>query len=254
MKRRVEPEHIDAETTPTPRLEYLLGCVRATNRRLGGVDCLLDHLKAWSVRWPKGRMITLLDIGTGSADLPLAAVQWAKASGHRLKVVGIDANARVLEVASRLCADEPDVELIQCDAMDLIDQSRSPFLAQSFDYVHAGMFIHHLEDAAVPRMLAAMNRLARAGLIWNDLIRSRRGYAISWLVTLGQAIRHDCLASLRAGFRDHEVLAFAREAGLDYTTHRERYMYQRFTLSGERPGAWDASRERVEMLQPVAVS
>ncbi len=254
MKRRVEPEHIDADTTPTPRLEYLLRCVRTTNRRLGGVDCLLDHLKAWSVRWPKGRRITLLDIGTGSADLPLAAVQWARAAGHNLKVVGIDANVRVLELASRLCADEPDVELMQCDAMDLIDESRSPFHAQSFDYVHAGMFIHHLDDATVPRMLVAMNRIARAGVIWNDLIRSRRGYAISWLVTLGQAIHHDCLASLRAGFRDHEVLTLARQAGLDYTTHRERYLYQRFTLSGERPGAWYVSRDQALPLQAAAMS
>lgn len=239
MKRRITPEHIDDPDISMSKLEYLLGCVRLTNRKLGGVDSLLSNLAAWSPRWPRGREITLLDIGTGSGDLPLAAARWARESGHRLRVVGVDANLRVLEVARRLCEDEPGVELLHCDAMTLLEESSSPFAAGSFDYVHAGMFIHHLDDSVVPRMLSAMNRIARAGIVWNDLIRSRRGYAVAWLATIGLSIRHDCLASLHAGFRDREVLALAKQAGLTYTTHRERYFYQRFTLAGERAGAWD---------------
>ncbi len=243
MKRRIRPEQIDDPDISVSKLEYLLRCVRLTNRRLGGTDSLLSSLAAWSPRWPKGREVTLLDIGTGSGDLPLAAARWARESGHSFRVVGIDANSRVLEVARRLCADEPGVELRHCDAMTLLDEATSPFAPGSFDYVHAGMFVHHLEDPMVPRMLLAMNRIARAGIVWNDLIRSRRGYAVAWLATIGLSIRHDCLASLHAGFREHEVLDLAQQAGLTYTTHRERYFCQRFTLAGERAEAWDRAQD-----------
>jgi hypothetical protein len=155
-----------------------------------------------------------------------------------MHITGIDANSRVLEAARRFCGDRKDVEFKNLDAMTLLDESTCPFPPRCFDYVHAGMFIHHLDDRTVPRMLGAMNRLARAGIVWNDLIRSRRGYAISWLATIGLSIRHDCLASLRAGFREREAISLASRSGLSFTRWREKYFYQRFSISGEKRGAW----------------
>lgn len=245
MQRRVEPEVIDDPSTPMAKLEYLLECVRMTNSRLGGTNLLLDCLKQWSARWPRGRAITMLDIGTGSADLPLAAVRWARESGFDLRVTGIDLNERVLSVARRLCAGEPWITLEACDAMDLCDPARSPFGEASFDYVHSGMFIHHLDNDQAMAMVRAMDRIARAGIVWNDLIRSRRGYAVSWLVTLGREIRHDCLASLRAGFQRAEVEHIKAELGLGYAHYREEFLYQRFTLSGERAGVWSTSNQPI---------
>lgn len=237
MKRRVDPEFIDDPATPTERLEYLLRCVRTVNRRMGGISMLLDSLKAWSSRWPRDREITLLDIGTGSGDIPLAAVEWAERAGFRLRAVGIDASPRVLDVARRLCRHRSDVEFVELDAMSLLGAT-SPYGPESFDYVHAGMFVHHLDDDTVPRMLRAMNEVARAGIIWNDLIRTIRGYAVTWLATIGQPIRHDCLASLRAGFNEREALDLALRAGIDYARYRERYNVQRFSVAGEKKEAW----------------
>lgn len=254
MKRHVEPEIIDDPSTPTPKLERLLRSIRTTNERMGGIAALLDHLKAWSPQWPRDREVTLLDIGTGSGDLPLAAARWAWDAGLRLRVVGIDANTRAIDMARRLCGDAPGVEFQRCDAADLLDERTSPFDADSFDYVHAGLFIHHLNDALVPRMLAAMNRIGRAGIVWNDLIRSRRGVAVAWLATIGRPIRHDCLASLRAGFRKEEVLELAQRVGLDYVTHQERYLFQRFTLAGQKPGAWSLPRSQPMMVVAARAS
>jgi ubiquinone/menaquinone biosynthesis C-methylase UbiE len=251
MKRLVEPELIDDPATSKDRLEYLLRCVRLTNSRLGGTAVLLDCLKAWCHRWPRNRPVTLLDIGTGSADLPLAAADWARSAGFRMHITGIDANPRILDVARRLSAGRKDIELHLCDAMNLLNRGTSPFADASFDYVHAGMFIHHLDDATVPRMLAAMNRLARNGVVWNDLIRSHRGYAVAWLATIGRAIRHDCLASLRAGFREREVLELAAQTGLEYASYRERYNYQRFSLAGEKPGAWSTTDADTTILTVI---
>jgi hypothetical protein len=238
---------IDDPSTSQKEVEYVLKCVRVTNKRLGGIDTMLDCLKAWSVKWPRDRAVTMLDIGTGAADLPLAAVQWARSAGFSLKVTGLDTNERVLGVARSVCGHEPAITLLHADATLLLDEDTSPFANGSFDYVHAGMFLHHLSDAEVPRMLGAMDRLARAGIIWNDLIRSRRGYAVAWLATLGRPIRHDCLASLRAGFTEPEVHAIATRAGVHYTRYHERFRDQRFSLAGERSRVGETPRRKPAM-------
>ncbi len=241
MRRLVEPEIIDDPSTTQEDVAYLLRCVQVTNRRLGGIDSMLDCLKEWSARWPRTQPVTMLDIATGSADIPLAAIAWARDAGFDLRITGIDANQRVLKVAREWCATEPAIRIVEADAMQLLDDAASPFAPESFDYVHAGMFLHHLSDEDVPRMLRAMHRLARVGVIWNDLIRSRRGYAVAWIATLGRAIRHDCLASLRAGFREDEVNRIASAAGVTYAKYRERFRDQRFAMAGEKPGAWSSS-------------
>ncbi len=92
-------------------------------------------------------------------------------------------------------------------------------------------------------------KLEHKPIIWNDLIRSRRGVAVAWVATLGRAIRHDCLASLRAGFTRDEVVSIASHAGLGYVGYRERFNDQRFALAGEKPRAWESPRRP---LEPIA--
>src|SRR5688572_22815097 len=146
-------------------LERSLRFIRGVNRLLGGRRALLWHLDRWSVRWPRGRPVTLLDVGTGSADLPVAARRWATARGFDLRVTGVDLHPTTLDLARRHIAGDEGITLVQGDALRL-DELYAP---GSFDCVHAGMFLHHLSPAGVVACLGVMDRLARSGLIWNDL-------------------------------------------------------------------------------------
>ncbi|MCC6659656.1 MAG: methyltransferase domain-containing protein [Phycisphaerales bacterium] len=235
MERTVEPELMDDPGVDRADLDRSLAYIRGVNRWLGGTRGLLANLKRWSRRWPRGKPVTLLDIGTGSADIPLAARRWAMRRGFDLRVTGVDLHAATLEAARGRVGDEPGIELIQADALRLMDL----FTPGSFDYVHAGMFLHHLSFIEVLTVLRIMDRLARAGLVWNDLVRSRLSLALLRPALLGRAhiIRHDALASVRAGFTRAEVTDVARRVGLDYTRYRNVLAY-RFTLAGEKPGAW----------------
>jgi hypothetical protein len=70
-------------------LSDALQFLRTVNRRCGGASSLLAHLGRWSGRWPRAGegVVTMLDIGTGSADIPVAARSWAARRGFDL--VGI---------------------------------------------------------------------------------------------------------------------------------------------------------------------
>ena len=214
-------------------LARLLAFLRTVNRRLGGVESMLALLREWSVDWPRDRPVTMLDVATGSADLPLAARQWAQGAGFDLRITAIDANPGAIREARRHLGNISGIELIELDARDI----ERRFGPASFQYVHAGLFLHHLADRDIPVMLRAMDRVASHGIIWNDLVRSRRGWLVWWLLTAFQPlhVRHDARVSYRAGFTPAEVLGHTAAAGITYAGFRSNFNWQRFTLAGNKP-------------------
>lgn len=206
------------------------------NRWGGGESALLDHLRVWSRRWSKGRAITLLDVGTGGADLPVAARAWAASRGWDLRVTGIDVHETTLALARERVSGVEGVTLERCDAREI----KKRFGAGSFDYVHAGLLLHHLPEIGVLAVLAGMDQVARAGIIWSDLNRSWLAAAGARILTIGAPahVRHDAAVSVRAGFTKSEVLDIAGRLGLSHCRYRLSVLAQRFTLAGERPGAW----------------
>src|SRR5262245_25584663 len=167
MRRLVTPEFMDDPNAEREELALALRYLRRLNARMGGVSALIGRLQAWSARWPRDRPITLLDIGTGSADIPLAARAWAARRGFDLRVTGLDLHATTVALAREHVADAEGVIVVQGNALAL----GGMFEAGSFDYVHAGLFLHHLKEIEVLTALAAMDRVARAGIVWNDLYR-----------------------------------------------------------------------------------
>lgn len=237
MDRAVTPEFIDDPRVSPADLDYAMSYLRGVNRRLGGVEALLSHLRRWSADWPRGRAVTLLDIATGSGDLPLEARRWAESAGFDLRVTAVDVSERMLEMARRHIGGQAGIELVCADARSLL----SRFGAGSFDYVHAGLFLHHLDEGEVVSMLRVMAALAGRGLVWNDLIRTRRGYAVTWLFTLGRprVLRHDALASIRAGFTSREAMDLAERAGLRGATYSGELRTHRFTLTLDKQARTD---------------
>ncbi len=240
MKRQITPEWIDDPDVDPKQIEEAFEFIRRINKRLGGVKALTNHLENWSASWPRDREVTILDVATGLADIPVEVVRWAQRRGLRVRVTGIDVHASTLAAASEHVrgelGDDAPIELIQIDAKDLVDR----FGPLSFDYVHAGMFLHHLTEIEVLTMLRIMDRLAQRGLVWNDLIRSRVAVMGIWALTLREPpiTQHDARVSVKAGFTRKEVKDYARRTSLGYCRYRSNFFTQRFTLAGEKQGAW----------------
>jgi ubiquinone/menaquinone biosynthesis C-methylase UbiE len=240
MQRQLTPEWMDDPGVDPAELAKALAFIRKVNLRLGGVKALTNHLENWSTNWPKGHEVTILDIATGSADIPVEVVRWASKRGVSVRITAVDIHETTLDSArehvQRELGEDAPIELVQADAKDLVDR----FGPLSFDYVHAGMFLHHLTEIEILTVLRIMDRLAIRGVVWNDLIRSRTAMLGIWALTLGQSdmIRHDARVSVRAGFTKKEVKDYARRTSLGYCRYRASFFTQRFTLAGEKQGAW----------------
>ncbi|MFU8829140.1 MAG: methyltransferase domain-containing protein [Phycisphaerales bacterium] len=240
MQRQLTPEWMDDPAVDPAELKEALAFIRKVNLRLGGVKALTKHLDRWSANWPKGHEISILDIATGSADIPVEVVRWARERGHTVRITAVDIHETTLESAreyvQRELGEDAPIELVRADAKELVDR----FGPLSFDYVHAGMFLHHLTEIEILTVLRIMDRLAVRGIVWNDLVRSRTAMAGIWALTLGQSdmIKHDARVSVRAGFTKKEVRNYARRTSLGYCRYRSSFLTQRFTLAGEKQGAW----------------
>jgi hypothetical protein len=219
MPRLVTGELLDRPDASEAELRETFRFIRGVNRWLGGAGALLRHLRAWSARWPRDRPVTLLDLGTGCADIPLAARRWAVNQGLDLRITATDAHPLALRLAKEAVGDEPGVTVERLDALRL----RERFAADQ-----------------VLTVLASMDRVARAGIVWNDLQRSGLALAVVSLATARAhpTVKHDARASIRAAFTRTEVLDFAARSGITYCQYGGSVIQNRFTLAGEKPGAW----------------
>jgi 2-polyprenyl-3-methyl-5-hydroxy-6-metoxy-1,4-benzoquinol methylase len=230
MPRRLTPELMDNPNADPAELAQALAFIRSINRRMGGTKALLQHLERWSKSWPKGQTITLLDVATGSADLPIAAARWAHSRGLDLRITAIDIHDQTLSQAQRqLETTGTEIRLMKLDALSILDR----FGPKSFDYVHAGLFLHHLSDQTAIQMLDFMRKVARQALIWNDLVRSPLALAFIRCATLGRSrmIRHDATVSVEAGFTRAEAIDIAHRAGMAQPSYSWSLWTHRFTLT-----------------------
>ncbi|MFO0827253.1 MAG: methyltransferase domain-containing protein [Phycisphaerales bacterium] len=241
MTRPATPERMDADDVDPREIDESFRFIRIVNRRLGGIAGLRAVFERDLATWPRDRPMRWLDVGTGAADIPLAIDAWAVRRGLSVECVAIDRHPACLAVARGAVDDHPRVRVEEGDALAL-----DRFADASFDYVHAGMFLHHLVDEDVVRVLAAMGRCARRAIVWNDLLRSPLSRAGIAILTLGASpiVRDDARLSVAKGFTVVEARTLARSAGLDRVDVRVRRLVGRFVLTGSAGAGTRAARPR----------
>lgn len=230
-QRKMIPKLMEDPAAERSELTRALAYLRGVNIRSGRTRALISYLQRQAPDWPKDRPIRLIDLGTGSADIPLAAVNWAQQAGHDLHVTGIDVHATILDIAREFIGDQKKIKLVSANALRLMDH----FEPGSFDYAHAGMFLHHLSDIEVMTVLRIMDRLSTRAVIWNDQLRGVAGRIGVRLLTLGapKMVKHDEVVSVAKGFTKQEAIALAHRADLKKPTYRG-HLLQRFTLISEK--------------------
>jgi ubiquinone/menaquinone biosynthesis C-methylase UbiE len=143
-------------------------------------------------------VITILDIGAGGADLGAIL----RPLERRFAVTALDINPRMREFAKR---HGHASEMVIGSAHDLAYPDRS------FDIVHASLFLHHCTDAEARWLLQQAIRIARVGVVINELHRNILALGgIALLMTLFEnspIVRHDALLSVRRGFTRGELAA-----------------------------------------------
>jgi ubiquinone/menaquinone biosynthesis C-methylase UbiE len=232
-------ELLDGRLDDSATLDGNLRDLRRINRWLGGValsGAAIDALAAHRAE------VTLLDVGTGGADIPAGLIRRANARHRRLHVVGIDSRPEVLAAAFRL---RPVVAADDAVELHVGDGRRLGYADRSFDVAHASLLLHHLDPPAAVELLREMGRVARLGVVINDLDRTRIGWLGAWLLghalTANRYTRHDAPLSVRRAYRPQEASAMLLAAGLRPVRVIRRAFGQRYAIAAVPPGGQGAA-------------
>ena len=231
-RRRVPARRVEPELMDDPRLDP-----RAHARALRGLARLNRLSRPDSALWPdldracRGSTgpVRLLDLATGSGDVPLGLLRRARRRGRSLQVDGCDLSPLAIETAqarSRCFGDDA----VRFFRHDVITQQ----LPDGYDVITCCLFLHHLSQEQAIGLLCEMKRAARRLVLVSDLRRCRTGPAVigatSRLLTRSRVVHTDAVRSARAAFTMEEAASMAARAGLDDATIRKGGPY-RFVLS-----------------------
>jgi len=209
-KRRFDPAVLEMMDRPQPitaELERDLERIRQLNRWFGSYRLVLYFVRQWLRPGPRWRII---DLGTGSGDVPRLIVDFARSIDADIEIDAFDRQPATLEIARRLGAGYPEIRFRQADILHFES-------AEPYDLVLNTMTLHHFSQSNAIEVLRKCRELSRKFVLVSDL---QRGFLLQAGVYLLTAFifrepmtRFDARLSAERAFSFAEMKEIARRAG-----------------------------------------
>ena len=213
--RRLEPEVMDDPSLDAAAHHQALRGLARLNAVSRPVTCMWPTIRDAARRLD--RPLRLLDIACGGGDVTTALWRCARRDRLPIEIHGCDVSETALEHARQLAARiGADINFQPCDVL------RDP-LPEGYDVITCALFLHHLTDEAVVRLLGQM-RQRGALVVISDLRRTRLGLVAAQVATRllsrSSVVHVDGPRSVRAALTPDELAALATEAGMANATVR----------------------------------
>jgi ubiquinone/menaquinone biosynthesis C-methylase UbiE len=205
------PEWIDDPALDYEQFRESFHDIRIVNRWFGGTRAVTSPLWRMAKRLQRGETMKVLDIGTGSADIPLALVRQARWRRRKVQVTALDNHADVLRVAREATAGVSAIQVEPGDALDL------PYPRNAFHFATCSLTFHHLGLDGCIRAMREMDRVSSHGWIVNDGERTWPNLLLLHFLapyfTKNPLTLHDATRSILRAYTRDEYRALADAAG-----------------------------------------
>jgi len=221
-------EIMDQPQAVSDDLKIALDNIEKLNWRFGGHDLIRHFLRRWIA---PGDSVSLLDLCTGSGDIPRCVADWSRVQKSIIRIHAIDSQPSTLFIAQAKSMLYPEITYEAADVLRFTP-------AEPFDIVVCSLALHHFAFSDALDLLRRIRGFARRGVVVADLARSDFGIVGIYLLT-GFLVRHpmnkfDGRLSIRRAFSFRELAAAAVEAGWSGFGHRRFPMNrQAIWLEGE---------------------
>jgi SAM-dependent methyltransferase len=202
-----EPELMDRPDASPRELEAALESLRGLNRYFGSYRVVSHFMSRWI---KSGDRLRVVDLATGSADIPRLVADHARGIGAEVKIVAVDFQPSTIETARRLSARYPE---IVCECADVMTFDPP----EKFDIVICSLALHHFSADDAVRLLRRCRELSKRFVLVSDL---RRGFVATMGVFLLTAFvfrdrmtKEDGRTSARRSFSFRELCDLATRAG-----------------------------------------
>jgi 2-polyprenyl-3-methyl-5-hydroxy-6-metoxy-1,4-benzoquinol methylase len=201
--RRPDHEILDGSTVDAATRIRSITDVTRSNRLFGGrmaAVAAVEHAIG-----ERRDALTLLDVGTGLADIPEAIVRRFARRGVVIRSIGLDVAADLFRGARQRLAHGV------CGSLHAL-----PFRDNSIDIVLCSQLLHHFGDTDLATVIMELDRVARRSVIVADLRRSWVAAAGFWCASyplrFHPVTRHDGVLSVLRGFTGPELRSVILDA------------------------------------------
>jgi len=226
MKRSFDPavlEMMDRPQPVSPELERDLQRLRQLNCWFGSHHLVSMFVRRWIM---PGAQMRVVDLATGSGDIPRLLVDQARRVGAQIEIDAVDLQAATLEIARGLSADYPEISY---HAANILEWDRP----QGYDIALCSLVLHHFSDDDAVRLLRRCRALSRRFALVSDLRRGfllRAGvYMLTALIFSEPMTRFDARLSAQRAFSFVEMRELAMQAGWKNFGHK-RFRFARQTV------------------------
>ncbi len=230
MRREFNPAELELMDRPqpvSPELEQDLRSIRQLNRWVGSHRLV----RRFVCRWVKpGARIRIVDLATGSGDIPRLIVDHARKIGARVEIVALDRQSATLEIARKLSGHYPEISFVEADILGF----KPP---DGYDLVLCSLALHHFSDEDSVRVLRRCRELSDKFVLVSDLRRGWLGmigvYLLTVLIFRAPMTRYDARLSMARAFSFAELDDLARRAGWQKFGH-QKFRFARQAICLER--------------------
>jgi SAM-dependent methyltransferase len=230
VKRQFDPalpELMDRPQPVTRELERDLANLRSFNRWFGSHRLIRHFLRLWLRPNGKARV---LDIATGSGDIPRLIVDHARRQNVLVQIDAIDQQESTIEIARGLSAAYPEINFY---CADLFEWNLSPGLKLDglkpsnfpYDMVLCSLALHHFRNDDAVRVLHKIRDLSTARILVADLRRARwlscAVYFVTATIYRDEMTKTDARLSAARAFSFLEMRKLAERAGWKDFRHRK---------------------------------
>ena len=198
---------MDRPQPVTAELEADLRNLRQLNRYFGSYRLIEYFLRKWIA---PGSRVRVLDLATGSGDIPRFVVDYGRKIGAAVTVHAVDQQRSTLEIARSLSADYPEIDFRQGDILSFAPH-------ETYDVVLCSLALHHFSEPDAIALLRRCRELSARYVLVSDL---RRGplaslgvYLLTALIFREPMTQTDARRSAERAFSFDEFRSLAERAG-----------------------------------------
>ena len=196
-------------------LERDLRNLRQLNRYFGSYGVVLRFMRRWI---KPGDRVRIVDLATGSGDIPRLVVDHARRIGAKVEIAALDRQSATLKIARKLSTNYPEISFVETNILEWQPPDR-------YDIVLCSLVLHHFSDEDAVGVLRRCREFSRKFVLVSDL---RRGllatigvYLLTALIFREPMTRCDGRLSAARAFSFTELAELARRAGWKNFGHRK---------------------------------
>ncbi|MBC3540151.1 methyltransferase domain-containing protein [Rufibacter sp. H-1] len=187
------------------------------------------------------KRLKIADLGSGGGDTLRMVARWARQKNLSVELVGIDANAFMLNYSTSLSQDYPEITFRQFDVF-------SPEFAQEqFDIVICSLFLHHFPDGPLAALLAQLKDQVRVAVLINDLHRHPLAYysikGLTKVFSRSYLVKNDAPLSVLRAFSRQDWQRVLVKAGVTSYLLRWKWAFRWQIIFGPISGKGHQNRK-----------